>query len=427
MRRFHIQGSTGHAIAALALAGVLALPFPNANAEPSKNAAKESAKSETAKSAPKSADGPEVRYFTSLGDLLGDLPVDSFIKETRQNGKVTSATIDVCYPVSASLDRKDRFAIDLKIDGQKLTGNGESFETKTPVTVVLTRKPNDKGGDKTVTFEGKITIGSNASLVSSTDNGDLSEQEFQRTQVSDDDISEKPDGFTEVSPQSIAAKVKREGFADLVKSLRGQNVQVSLESITTDCNVLRTGLQVLRLTVDPWRSQPLVATLKSAPGVIAAGWTSGTYDMERAVRLAAADWRDGDKLNRDKIAAALSESVAKAMAATPASATWNDKTGEVTLLVKRPSQLAPSLNLTERLEIPVLVGPEKIADANRLVVWLGVATSKTVDESSGPHLEFTDIAGSDEENSFSDDDGLVKAVATDLKGQRWDSGKSAWR
>ena len=414
-------------IAALLLASVLVAPLPNAIAEPSNSFAKDTTKSDSAKPSSKSPDGPEVRYFTSLGDLLGDMPVDSFIKETRQNGKVTSATIDVCYPVSASLDRKDRFSIDLKVDGQKLSGSGESFETKTPVTVNLTRKPNDKSGEKTVTFEGKITVGNNASLVSSTDNGDISEQEFQRTQVSDDDIAEKPDSFTEVSPQSVAAKIKREGFVDLVKSLRGQSLQISVESIATDCNVLRSGLQVLRLTVDPWRSQALVTTLKSAPGVAAAGWTSGTYDMERAVRLTAADWRDGDKLNRDKIAAALSNSVAKAMSATAATATWNDRTGEATLLVKRPSQLASGLNLTESVEIPVLVGPEKLTDASRLIVWLGVATSKTVDENNGPHLEFTDIAGSEEENSFSDDDGLVKAVAADLKGQRWDSGKSAWR
>ncbi len=33
------------------------------------------------KAAPPASD---VRYFNSLGDLLGDLPVDAFIKETRQ-------------------------------------------------------------------------------------------------------------------------------------------------------------------------------------------------------------------------------------------------------------------------------------------------------------------------------------------------------
>ena len=42
----------------------------------------------------------EIRYFNSLGDLLGELPVDAFIKETRQGGKVTSALLDVCYSVS---------------------------------------------------------------------------------------------------------------------------------------------------------------------------------------------------------------------------------------------------------------------------------------------------------------------------------------
>ena len=42
------------------------------------------------------------------------------------------------------------------------------------------------------------------------------------------------------------------------------------------------------------------------PGVVAAGWTSGSVEMDRTIRFAAADWRDGDKVNKDKIAAAMS-------------------------------------------------------------------------------------------------------------------------
>lgn len=372
-----------------------------------------------AKAAPAASD---VRYFNSLGDLLGDLPVDAFIKETRQGGKVVSALLDVCYSVSTTSDRKDRFAIELKVEGEKLSGSGQSFENKTPVTVNLIRK-----GGKSISFDGKITLGTIPNSVSSPDNTDVDESEFQQSQVVDDDLSEAPKDFTQVSPQSVAVRVKRENFADLVKSLKTQNIQIALDSIATDCNALRSGQQVLRLVVDPARAPALVASLKTAPGVTAAGWTSGTYDMERAIRFAAGDWSEGGKLNRDKFASALTAIAAKVMSAKPATAAWNDVTGELTFILKRPSQLAPALDLTETLEITALVSPDKPGNSDRLIVWLAVPSSKTTDESPGARLQFADNSGGEEESTFNDDDGMIKAIATELKGQRWDTDKASWK
>lgn len=377
---------------------------------------------QTAKDAKTAPPANEVRYFNSLGDILGELPVDAFIKETRQGGKVTSALLDVCYSVSTHSDRKDRFTLDLKVEGEKLSGSGQSIENKTPVTVNLTRK-----GNKSVSFDGKITLGGNLNSVSSPDNGDVDEKEFQQSQVVDDDLSEAPKDFTQVSPQSLAIRVKRENFADLVKSLKGQNVQIALDSIATDCNALRSGHQVLRIFVDPARASALIANLKAAPGVAAAGWTSGTYDMERAIRFAGGDWSPDGKLNRDKLAATLTGIASKVMGAKPASSAWNDTTGELTFTIKRPSQLAPALDLTETLEITALVSPEKPGGSDRLVVWLGIPSSKTTDETAAPQLQFSENAGGEEESTFNDDDGMIKAIAAELKGQRWDTDKAAWK
>ncbi len=372
-----------------------------------------------AKTAPATSD---VRYFNSLGDILGDLPVDAFIKETRQGGKVTGALLDVCYSVSTHSDRKDRFTLDLKVEGEKLSGSGQSVESKTPVTVNLTRK-----GTKSVSFDGKITLGGNLTSVSSPDNSDVDEKEFQQSQVVDDDLTEAPKDFTQVSPQSLAIRVKRENFADLVKSMKGQNVQIALDSIATDCNALRSGHQVLRLFIDPARAPALIASVKTAPGVAAAGWTSGTYDMERAIRFATGDWSSDGKLNRDKFAATLAGIASKVMGAKPASSAWNDTTGELTFTLKRPSQLAPALDLTETLEITALVSPDKPGGSDRLVVWLGIPSSKTTDETAAPQLQFSENAGGEEESTFNDDDGMIKAIATELKGQRWDTDKAAWK
>jgi hypothetical protein len=380
---------------------------------------------QTAKTPAKSdATGIENRYFTGLGDILGDLPVDAFLKETRQDGKIVSTLLDVCYSVSLTSDRKDRFVINLKSDGQKLSGSGETTEDKSPVTVNLTRKPVKNS----VTFEGKITIGDKPSLVSSTDNTDSDEKEFQASQTTDDSVSENPADFTDVSPQSLAVKVKRENFVDLLKTLRNDNIQLSLDSLATDCTALRTGAQFVRFTVDPARSGALLGKLKVSPGTISAGWTTGSYDIERSIRLSSADWRDGDKLNKDKLSNAILNSVAKTLSAQPVSAKWNDTTGELTIDVKRPNTTVPALNLVDVLEVTALVGPEKPNASDKIVIWLGTASTTTSDESAGPRLSFSDNSSSDEgESSFSDDDGLVKAVAADLKGQRWDADQAAWK
>ena len=373
--------------------------------------------------APKSTTATIVRYFASLGDILGDLPVDAFIKETRQGGKVTAATLDACYSVSPTSDHKDRFAVELKADGAKLTGSGTTFEDKQPVTVNLVRKPV---GD-TVTFEGRITVGNKTSQFTSAENTESDEKEFEQSQGADDDLVEAPVNFTEVSPQSVAVQVTREAFSDLVKSLRSEPVRISLESLTTDCNVLRSGEQTLRFTVDPARAPALIAKLKTMQGVSAAGWATGTYEMERAIRIPAAEWRNGAALDRDKLATALSNAVAKATNATALPPRWNDTTGEVTLTVTRPSTLAPALGLTETLEMTVLVGPEKPGPSDRLILWLGVPSSTTKDSAAGSRLEFTEPDNSDDEGSFTDDDGVIRTLAVGMKGQRWNSDTSSWQ
>lgn len=366
---------------------------------------------------------PNTHYFLALGDILGDLPVDAFLRETRQGGKTLSAQLDVCYSVALSSDRKDRFVVDLAADGDKLSGSGTSIDDKTPVTVVLNRK--DIG--KSINFDGKITVGGKPFLVSSTDNAESDAKEFAQSQSTDDNITEKPADFTDVSPQAVAVKVKRENFVDLVKSLKGENVQVALESIGADCIALRSGAQIVRLFVDPMRASALVSKLKSAPGVLAAGWTTGSYEIERAIRISASDWSSGGKLSRDKLAASVSSVAARTYAATPVSSTWNDTLGELTVTLKRPHTTVPALGLTDTLEITALVGPEKPGASDRLILWLGSLSTTTKDESAGPHLEFTESTTNEEEGSFNEDDEIVRALAAELKGVRWSADKSSWK
>ncbi len=364
----------------------------------------------------------EVRYFTSIDGLM-DSNADVILKETRQGKTVTSAVLDVCYPAAKGSDRKDRFVANLAVSGQTLTGTTQSISDKLPVTVKLVRRPT---GD-TFEFKGQISVGQTVTEVASTDNSDLSEKEFQDSQTTDDGITAAPKDFTEVSPESIGVRVKLDAALDFLKGLKGQDVEVSLSSLTVSCDALRAGQQTINISVDPDRAAALIAKAKSLPGVVAAGWTSGIVEMERAIRFNAADWRDGDRLNKDKLAAAISNVLAKTLSAKASSSTWNANTGRLKLTFKRPSQLFPALDLTETIEVSALVAPDKPGGSDRLMLWIGSPVVSTADEAAGPKLNLAEEASSDEEGEQKGDNDSVDALAKEFKGQRWDVDKSAWK
>ena len=364
----------------------------------------------------------ETRYFTSIDGLM-EGNADVVLKETRQGKSVTSAVLDVCYPAEKGSDRKDRFVANLAVNGQTLTGTTQSLGDKLPVTVKLQRKPT---GD-TFEFKGQISVGQTLTEVTSTDNSDLSEKEFQDNQTSDDGIAAAPKDFTEVSPESIAVKVKLEAALDFLKGLKGQDVEVSLSSLTVSCDALRAGQQTISITVDPERAAALIAKSRSLPGVVAAGWTSGAMEIDRSIRFAAADWRDGDRLNKDKLASAIANVVSKTLSAKSSSTAWNANTGKLKLTFKRPSQILPPLVLTETIEISALVAPDKPGASDRLLLWISNPVITTADETAGPKLNLTEESSGDEEADQKDDNGAVDALAKEFKAQRWDADKSVWK
>jgi hypothetical protein len=375
------------------------------------------------KLSPKAAPGAnDVRYFTAIDGLMGG-NAEVILKETRQGKTLTAATLDVCYPVAKGSDRKDRFVVNLAINGQTLTGTTQSTGAKLPVTVKLTRKPT---GDN-FEFKGQISVGPVVTEVNSTDNSDLSEREFQESQSSDDGITPAPKDFTEVSPEAIGVRVKLDAVADFVKSLKGQDVEVSLSSLSVTCDVLRAGQQTITLSTDPDRAAALIAKFKQAGGVVAAGWSSGILEMDRTIRFPAAGWRDGDRLNKDKLAATIANVLAAAFSAKPASSAWNSANGKLKLTFKRPNELYPTLGLTDTLEVNALIASEKPGGSDRLILWVSSPTITTADENSGPALTLANDASGDEEGTQKDDNGVVDALAKEFKAQRWDADKSVWK
>jgi hypothetical protein len=368
------------------------------------------------------AGGNEIRYFTAIDGLM-DGNANVILKETRQGKNVTAAVLDVCYPAEKGSDRKDRFVANLSVSGQTLTGTTQSLGDKLPVAVKLVRRPTAD----TFEFKGQISIGSAVTEVNSADNSDISEREFQDNQSTDDGIVASPKDFTEVSPESIGVTLKLDAAADFLKGLKGQDVEVSLSSLAVSCDFLRAGAQTINISVDPDRAAALIAKYKSLPGVLNAGWTGGIMEMERTIRFAAADWRDGDKPNRDKLAAAITNVLTKTLAAKAESSAWNATNGKLKLTFKRPSQISPTLGLTETVEVMALVAADKPGGSDRFMLWTGNPTISTTDESAGPKLNLVDESGGEDEGEPTDDNGSIDALAKAFNAQRWDPDKSAWK
>ncbi len=155
------------------------------------------------------ANANEVRYFTSIDGA------DGRQCRRRPQGKPARQSRDLggarpLLSLSKGSDRRDRFVVDLAVNGQTLSGTTQTLGDKLPVTVNLTRRPT---GD-TFEFKGKISIGQNVTEVSSSDNSDLSEREFQDNQSTDDGIVAAPKDFTEVSPEAVAVRIKLDKAAD---------------------------------------------------------------------------------------------------------------------------------------------------------------------------------------------------------------------
>lgn len=365
-----------------------------------------------------------VRYMTIFGELMGPLPSDAIWRETRQGNRVTAATLDVCHSVTATSNRKDRFVVTLKPEGGKLIGTAQSEPDNVPVTVSLTRK---QSGD-TFSLEGTITKGGKVQQVAASDLSDMSEAEFKDQQTSEDEIIAMPASFSEVSPIAVAVRVSQDGFLDLVKSLRGQGVRVDYASLVQSCADLRSGYQMVRIEAAPERAGALVAKLQGMPGVIAAGWTTGSYGIERSVRIKAAPFMDGGVLKADALATRLATAVGAALSAKPVSSQWDEVTRELTLKLERPDQAARGLDLTEVIELTVLVGPEKPAASDALVIWIGESSIEPADKSTAAQLAFTSgYQGNDEEGAAIEQEALIAALARDLDGQTWNSETSGWK
>ena len=398
----------------VAIAGLLLCSAPNSPAQ-----------SEQKAQAKKSA-GPQVRYFNLSSDMFADLGVEAYLKETRQGGKLVAAELDVCHPLAQGSNRRDRFVVPLKVEGSRLTGNGQTQEGKHAVSVDLTRRGSATSPD----YEGSVSSGDLKSEVQSLENTAITPEDYADMTSDDDNIEIAPAQFIGMSPQILKARVTREGMAGLLNALRNQNVRIAYLSLEESCRVLRSGQHILRFTVDPDRAAAVLAAIKSAPGVAETGYSSSGHRMDRAVRFPSVGWRNTNgNLERIKFTDVVSRSMAKALGATADKSSWDDRTGELSVMLKRPHDVAGGLKLQQAMTVSVLVAPEAPGNREHSLLWIETVTWQAIEERFGARLEFQ-LPGEAPEGESADPDGvegLAKALAAELKGQVWNTDSDSWQ
>ena len=401
--------------AAVVAAFALAFACSSASAQPKGQKGKAAAASQ------------QVRYFDLSTSIFSELGAESILKETRQGSTVTSAELDVCHLISPTTHRLDRFVVPLKVDGNRLTGSAQSQEGKQSVSVNLTRRA--AGGN--VTFEGTVSSGNHTDKVRSTDNTDLSEEEISDQYLAEPMIEPAPADFSAAWPQTLQIRVARSALSGLLEAVRDQNVRVVYAGLQTSCQVLRSGRHTLQADVDAERVGAVLTKLKSVSGVAEIGFSSNPPNLQRAVRFPSAGWRDGSgKLDRDKLAAALSKAIATAMSATVGTATWDAVMGELSVEVKRPDDTVAGLKLAQLVTVTIVIAPESLSSNQRTILWIESVTARATDERAPPRLTFAPIQPDDSEGQSSEPEGsddLAGAVAAALKGVPWDSDKEQWR
>lgn len=348
------------------------------------------------------------------------IQTDIVIREVRDGARVVSARADLCFQ-DIPEGKSDRVVIDLKANGQVLSGIATSQVGKVPVEFSYAYK--HQGND--LSYSGIAKIGPQGTSFEAERVAQYTEKHYEETLYSLP-LVEKPADFTLVSPQWVAVRAKLGTVPQLIERLRSENVMLdSLNGLIEDCAALRSGVQTIQFIVQPERAEAVMAAARSVDGVLAAGW-GGVSNISFAVRIPAAGWTVGGKLDRGKLASALSHSIAQATGATVLSSDWNVTTGDLMLRLKRKSRKFEHLGFTETLKARALAEFERPGASDHFIVWIGNIGGQLSDEGPGPRLQIQPLEEIGGEGIYVDPEPIVKAIARDLKGVTWDPVNEKW-
>lgn len=356
-------------------------------------------------------------YFT----FTDQISVDNVLREKRDGAKVTSAKIDICLS-DYSAGKFDRVVIDLKPDGNLLSGSGFTQIQKTPVTFRYTyeHKGNDLNISGTLTVDGQKVSFEQERI------NEQTEQQYQETVYTVPAIVEAPADFSAVSPQWIGLKVKRGKLASVLDRLRKENVQIDSQfGLVEDCAVLRSETHIIQFSIAPERAKALIPELRKVDGVTSAGW-SNFLSYIYGVRLPGNAWSAGGKPDRKKLQTELAKSVKSFTGGKVTSSFWDETTGDLVVQISRDSVKYPRLGFTELVEVRILAEYEKLDSPEHLVVWVLTAGAKLADLGAGPRMKIQVVSEIGAEGIYLDPDAISKKIARDLKGITYNMETEKW-
>jgi hypothetical protein len=117
---------------------------------------------------------------------------------------------------------------------------------------------------------------------------------------------------------------------------------------------------------------------------------------------------------------------AKALSGEQDAIEWDDVTGELGVLVKRPDVTVPGLGLTEVIGAPFVFSSEKPGAKDMIVIRIGRLDSEIQDPGAGPRLQINTTQSDGDSSEPAGSDSLQAALAKELKGQIWDTDKETW-
>lgn len=352
-------------------------------------------------------------------DLGENASSDSIIRETRTGDKLTAAEIDFCFQREFQ-GKWDRVVLPLKIDGERIFGAGTSEVGKIPVAIDLTKERVKNE----FLVRGTVKIADRSAPVEQENVLFRPLEDMSRPEEAIV-LEENPANFTAVQPQSIAVRFKRGELKNVLAALRGELLVLDTNfGLIEDCNVIRSGRQTIQFVTPPENAPALVAKLRKVNGVISVGW-SGYAALEQATRVASSGWTTGGKLDRDRLAQKLADTISQVLNAKLISSRWEPNTGQLVLDLERPSHRFQDAGFFETVTARLLVAPERLGSSEYFVVSLVSATSNLLDKASGPRLDippFPEVGG----EGYIPPEKIVAAIAKDLRGSLWESGSEKW-
>jgi hypothetical protein len=362
-----------------------------------------------------------VRYATLSGTFEDGREVDVIVREVRARGKLNSATLDVCYPVSPASGRWDRAVVELKPDGAALRGTGTSQVERSALDVRLQRK----GSGENLTYEGTIRRGNEQVRLTTEPGRESDETTFREEQEAQGvAINERPQDFLEAAADALSVRVRREALASVVDALRREAVQLAPLGLTIDCSVLRSGMHQLLFVTDPNAASDLVERLRRIDGAVSVGWQPSEWEASRAIRIPAEAAR-GDE---SSIPAAVASLAAEVTGATLKDISARKPlSGEYTVVLTRGSEYTPIQGMVDELSIIVKVVPEKPDARDKMIVFVQMMGIRLRDASGEPKLDFIESTMSDAAEVAGWGERLATAVAQKLNGERWDEEAANWK